>query len=122
MIDEAVDAIEAADRLAGPLGVIALIFVAAVFFFIKIVGKYAQEARTARNEVMVIQNQMNNQLRNLLEECEKTCKEKDSSILLKDQLIDALRNKLNILEINEQNLQHEVNQLRIRVRDLEKRV
>lgn len=121
-MDAITDAIETADKIAGPLGVIALIFIASVFFFIKVISKYASETRTARNEVIVIQNSMNSQLKNLLEECERACKDKDSSIILKDQLIEALRKKLLTLELNEQNMKYELDQLRIRVRELEKRI
>lgn len=121
MIDGVLDAIEKANHLAGPLGVIALIFIVALLFFLRIIGKYALEATTARNEVMAIQNQMATQLKNLLEECERTCREKDSSIILKDILIENLRKKLLEFEIKEQNLHHEISKLRVRVRQLEKR-
>ena len=71
------------------------------------------EIREARNEVKDIQLKMRDMMQEMLEECEKTCAQKD-------ELIIELQRQIEVYHRNEIFLNNEIENLCERVRELEK--
>lgn len=81
----------------------------------------AEEAKISRNETKVIQAQLQLHLQALLDDCNSKCDAYELQINEKQRTIEELKEKVTILEKNENWLRCEITNLSARLREVEKR-